>query len=52
MMEINYISKALKKGASYIFNFKKNKKYKKKLLKLNNPINFLNNLQKLKREKL
>ena len=37
-----FISKAVKKGASYIVSSKNNKKYKKKIIKVKNPITFLN----------
>ncbi len=45
-----FISKAIEKGASYIVSSKNNKKNKKKILKVDNPIIFLNKFSKLKRE--
>ena len=45
-----FISKAIKNGASYIISQKNNKKIKKKLVKVDNPIIFLNKFAKLKRE--
>ena len=45
-----FITKAINKGASYIVSSKKNIKQKKKLIKFNNPINFLNDFANLKRK--
>ncbi len=45
-----FISKAIKKGASYIVSTDNNKKYKNKLILINNPITFLNKFAKHKRE--
>ncbi len=45
-----FISKAIKKGASYVISSKNNKKYNKKIIKVNNPIAFLNKFGNLKRE--
>ncbi len=45
-----FISKAIRKGASYIISSRSNKKNKKKTLKVDNPIIFLNKFAKLKRE--
>ena len=47
---ISFIPKALKKGAKYIIANKKIKKFKKKIIKVNNVINFLNEFAKKKRE--
>ena len=45
-----YISKAIKKGARYAVSSKKNTKHKNKIVKVDNPINFLNKFAKLKRD--
>ncbi len=45
-----FISKAINKGASYIVSSKKNIKPKKKLIKFDNPVNFLNDFANLKRQ--
>ena len=45
-----FISKAIKKGASYVVSSKNNKKNKNKIIKIDNPITFLNKFAKLKRE--
>ena len=45
-----YITKAIKKGARYVLSSKKNEKHKKKIIKVDNPINFLNKFAKLKRD--
>ena len=45
----NFIGKALKNGASFIISSKNIKKYKKKIIKINNPISFLNKFATLKR---
>ncbi len=45
-----FISKAIKKGASYIVSSKKNYKNKKKLIKVDNSITFLNQFANFKRE--
>ena len=45
-----FISKAIKKGASYVVSSKNNKKNKKKIITVYNPIAFLNKFAKLKRE--
>ena len=45
-----FISKAIKKGAHYIVSSKSNKKYKKNIIKVDNPISFLNKFARLKRE--
>ena len=45
-----YISKAIKKGARYAVSSKKNIKHKNKIVKVDNPINFLNKFAKLKRD--
>jgi len=45
-----YIPDALRKGAKYIVSSKVVKKYKKKTIKINNEISFLNQFAKLKRE--
>ena len=45
-----FISKAIKKGARYIVSSKSNKKHKKKIIKVENPISFLNKFARLKRE--
>ena len=47
---ISFISKALKKGAKYIITNKKIKKFKKKIIKVNNVIKFLNEFATQKRE--
>ncbi len=44
-----FISKALKRGASYIVSSKKFKKFKKKIIYVNNEISFLNNFASKKR---
>ncbi len=44
-----FINDALKKGAKYIITSKKNKKYKNKIIKVNNEIKFLNEFAKQKR---
>ncbi len=44
-----FIFNAIKKGASYVVSSKRNKKIKKKLIKIDNPITFLNTFAKLKR---
>ena len=46
----NFISKAIQKGAGCIVSSKKSKNYKQNLIKINNPILFLNKFAKLKRE--
>ena len=46
----DFIAKALKKGASYIVSSKVNSKYKKKMIKVNNEITFLNQFARLKRK--
>ena len=49
-MDTNFISIALKKGAKYIISSKKIKKYKKKIIKVDNEIViFLINLHQKKR---
>ncbi len=45
-----FISKAIKRGARYIVTSKNNKKNKKKIIKVLNPITFLNKFARLKRE--
>ena len=45
-----YISKAIKKGARYVVSSKRNIKQKNKIVKVDNPINFLNKFAKLKRD--
>ena len=45
-----YISKAIKKGARYVVSSKKDIKHKNKIVKVDNPINFLNKFAKLKRD--
>ncbi len=45
-----FISKAIKKGASYIVSSKKNKKFIKKLIKVDNTFLFLNKFAELKRK--
>ena len=45
----NFIGKALKNGASFIISSKNNQKYKSKIIKINNPISFLNVFANLKR---
>ena len=47
----NFIAKAIKKGASVIISSKVNKKYKNKIVKVNNEIDFLNKFASLKRKK-
>ena len=44
-----FISKALKKGASYVVSSKKLKKFKKKTIYVKNEINFLNKFASIKR---
>ncbi len=46
----SFIPKALKKGAKYIITSKKIKRFKKKTIKVNNVINFLNAFATKKRE--
>jgi len=46
----HFISKAIKKGASYIVSPTRSKKNKKKLIKIDNSITFLNKFAKIKRE--
>jgi len=45
-----FISKVIKKGASYIVSSKNNKKNKKKIIKVDNSISFLNKFANIKRE--
>ena len=45
-----FISKAIKKGASYVVSSQNNKKNKKKIIKVDNSITFLNKFARLKRE--
>ena len=45
-----FISKAIKKGASYVVSSKNNNKNKKKIITVDNPVTFLNKFAKLKRE--
>ncbi len=45
-----FISKAIKKGATYVLSSKNHKKNKKKIIKIDNSITFLNKFAKLKRE--
>ena len=45
-----FISKAIKKGASYVVSSAHNKKYKKKVINVQDPNIFLNTFAKLKRE--
>ena len=45
-----FIPKALKKGAQYIITNKKIKKFKRKIIKVNNVIKFLNKFALMKRE--
>jgi len=45
-----FISKVIKKGASYIVSSKNNKKNKKKIIKVDNSITFLNKFANIKRE--
>ncbi len=45
-----FIPQAIKKGARYVISSKLNKKYKKKIFKVDNPISFLNKFAKLKRD--
>ncbi len=45
-----YISKAIKKGARYVVSSKNNRKFKNKIVKVDNPINFLNKFAKIKRD--
>ena len=47
---ISFIPKALKKGAKYIITNKKINRFKKKIIKVNNVIKFLNEFAKKKRE--
>ena len=42
-----FVSEAIKKGARYIVSTKNNKKYKKKIIKVDNPISFLNKFAQL-----
>ena len=45
-----FISKAIKKGASYIVSSKNDKNNRNKIIKVDDPISFLNKFAKLKRE--
>ncbi len=45
-----FISRAIKKGANYAVSSKNNKKNKRKIITVDNPIVFLNKFAKLKRE--
>ncbi len=46
----SFIPKALKKGATYVVSNKRVKKFKNKIIKVNNVVNFLNNFALKKRE--
>ena len=46
-----FIPHALKKGAKYIISSRKNKKYDKKIIKVDNEINFLNKFARKKRDR-
>ena len=46
-----FIAKAIKKGARYVISSKKINKNINKIIKVDNPINFLNDFAKLKRER-
>ena len=45
-----FIAKAIRKGAAYIISSNKIKKSKKNIIKLKNPLSFLNDFAKLKRQ--
>ncbi len=45
-----FITKAIKKGAANIVTSKKNHNYKKRIIKVDDPINFINHFAKLKRK--
>ncbi len=45
-----FIPKVINKGASYVVSSKRNIKQKKRLIKFNNPLNFLNQFANLKRK--
>ena len=45
----NYISKAIKKGASHVISSKIKKRYKKKVIKVKSTISFLNKFAEIKR---
>ena len=47
----DFIFRAIKKGASYVITTKNNKKLRKQIIKVDNPINFLNKFASFKREK-
>ncbi len=47
----DFIFKAIKKGASYVITTKNNKKLSKQIIKVDNPISFLNKFASFKREK-
>ena len=47
---IDFISKALKRGATYVVSPVINKKYKQKIIKVKNPLIFLNKFADLKRK--
>ena len=51
MMVIIYVAHALKKGAKFIISSRKNKKYNKKIIKVDNEINFLNKFAYKKRDR-
>ena len=46
-----FIANALKKGAEFIISSKRNTRYKNKIIKVSNPISFLNKFAALKRKK-
>ena len=48
---VKYISEALKKGGKYIISSKNIKKHKKRIIKVDNELNFLNYFASQKREK-
>ena len=48
---VKYVSEALKKGGKYIVSSKNIKKHKRRIIKVNNELNFLNYFASQKREK-
>ena len=46
-----FIPNALKKGAQFIIASKRNTRYKNKIIKVSNPISFLNDFAELKKKK-
>ncbi len=48
---VKFVSEALKKGGKYIVSSKNIKKYKRRIIKVNNELNFLNYFASQKREK-